>query len=189
MFEHITVLLSFIYAIATTHLLSSTTELILARDRVRISWLLLGWMAVALLLLITNWLSFAPLSAIKHWTLGEALLQFVEAFVQYFTCSLVSMRVEKDGVVDMPAFFAKQRPVILLAILALGVDTFIGNYLDRNNSGLGADEWISQDLVVGAQSLVVASALFFKARWVQAVVVTTMLAVSVYFMIQFVAFS
>ncbi|MBS0359731.1 MAG: hypothetical protein JSR98_00005, partial [Proteobacteria bacterium] len=158
MFEHITVLLSFIYAIAITHLLSTTTELILARDRVRVSWLLLGWMAVALVLPVENWLSFAPLQTLKHWTLNEALLQFGTAFVQYFTCSLVSMRVEKEGVVDMPAFFARQRPVILGAVLALGLAAMIGDYLDRNISGLAPGAWIGEELLVGTMCLVVALA-------------------------------
>jgi hypothetical protein len=62
MFEHVTLLLSFIYAIAITHLLGSATELILARDRVRLSGLLIAWMVCALLLLVTNWLGAASLA-------------------------------------------------------------------------------------------------------------------------------
>jgi len=57
MFEHLTLLLSFIYVIALTHLLSSATGLILARDRVRFSPLLAIWMVVALAILFNNWLS------------------------------------------------------------------------------------------------------------------------------------
>jgi hypothetical protein len=37
MFEHITILLSFVYALAVSHLLTSATELMWARDRVRLS--------------------------------------------------------------------------------------------------------------------------------------------------------
>ena len=49
MFEHVLLFLSFIYAIAITHLFSSTTELILARDRVGRPGLLIGrrWMRVS----------------------------------------------------------------------------------------------------------------------------------------------
>ena len=187
MFEHITLFLSFIYAIAITHLLSSATELILARDRVKVSWLLLGWMAAALQLLVINWLSFAPLSAVKHWTLGDALLQFTEAFIQYFTCSLVSMRVDKEGVVDMPAFFARQRPVILSAVLALGIDASIGNYLNRDVSGLRPDAWIGQDMLIAGLNLVLLLAIFIRASWVQALSVITMLVAFAYFLVQFVA--
>jgi hypothetical protein len=57
MFEHVTILLSFVYAIAMTHLLSSATELVLARDRVRFSGLYVLWMLNALLILLVNWMA------------------------------------------------------------------------------------------------------------------------------------
>ena len=37
MFQHVTVLVSFIFAIALTHVFSSASQLLLARDRVRFS--------------------------------------------------------------------------------------------------------------------------------------------------------
>src|SRR5262245_37725710 len=40
MFQHVTVLVSFIFAIALTHVFSSASQLLLARDRVRFSALL-----------------------------------------------------------------------------------------------------------------------------------------------------
>ena len=54
MFQHITVLLSFVFAIALTHLLSSASKLILARDRVRFSGLHALWMLNALMVLLIN---------------------------------------------------------------------------------------------------------------------------------------
>jgi hypothetical protein len=64
-FEHVTVLLSFIYVIALTHLLSSTTGLILARDRVRFSPLLALWMILALGILFNNWLAIWALRSVQ----------------------------------------------------------------------------------------------------------------------------
>ena len=49
-FEHVTALLSFVYALALTHLLARIAELIVARDRVRFSGLLALGMANAILL-------------------------------------------------------------------------------------------------------------------------------------------
>ena len=40
MFEHVAILLSFVYALALTHLLSSATGLIIARDRAGVSRML-----------------------------------------------------------------------------------------------------------------------------------------------------
>ena len=184
MFEHITIFMSFIYAIAITHLLSTTNELILARDRVKISWLLVGWMVAALQLLVINWLSVATLSTI-HWTLADALRLFGNALIQYFTCSLVSMRVEKEGTIDMPAFFARQRPVILTAVLALGVAAALSNYLDRN---VGSAGWIGQDLTIAGMELVLALALFVRTGWAQGLAVIIMLGDNTYFLVRFVTF-
>jgi hypothetical protein len=48
MFQHVTVLVSFVFAIALTHVFSSASQLLLARDRVRFSALLadVGWIRV-----------------------------------------------------------------------------------------------------------------------------------------------
>ena len=59
MFEHVTILLSFVYAIALTHLLSTTTELVLAGKRVRFSALYAAWMFNAILLLLNNWIALS----------------------------------------------------------------------------------------------------------------------------------
>ncbi|HLZ77392.1 hypothetical protein [Phenylobacterium sp.] len=187
MFEHVLLFLSFIYAIALTHLFSSSTELILARDRVRPSGLLIAWMVLALLILVTNWLSAANLSGVQHWTLGRVLLEFATAGVQYFTCSLVSMRVEPQGEADMPVFFAKHRPVIASSMVALGVIAMLENYVDRSANGLTADAWIGEDLSVLPMTLVGLAAALFPARWVQWVAVVVLLAGVAYFLSQFVA--
>ena len=50
--------------------------------------------------------------------------------MQYFTCSLVSMRVEPQGEPDMAAFFAKQRPVIASSMVwRQGSSPMLVNYV------------------------------------------------------------
>jgi hypothetical protein len=189
MFEHVILFLSFVYAIAITHLLSSATELILSRHRVKPSGLLIGWMATALVMLVGNWLADAALSSITHWTMGEVLLQFAIALVQYFTCSLVSIRPEPDGAIDMPAFFEQQRLPILLAFSALGVVAIIENFVDRNTSGLAPGAWISEDLQVLALNLVLLTAFIFRRPWVQWAAMLILLVANAVFIIQFVVVS
>jgi hypothetical protein len=53
-YEQVTILLSFVYAMALTHLLSSANELVLELRRVRVSWLYVLWMVNALLILIVR---------------------------------------------------------------------------------------------------------------------------------------
>lgn len=120
-FEHITTLLSFIFALALTHLLASATDLVLARERVRFSWVQTLWMVNAMVLLLNNWLSLWDDRALAHWDIASITLQFSFAVLQYFTCSLVSPKVPEDGPFDMWAFAQAQRKYYLGAVAALGV--------------------------------------------------------------------
>ena len=132
MFSHVSVLLSFVFAIAITHLLTSATELIWARDRVRVSWLQALWMFNALLALLVNWIGMFFLSARPHWNAAEIVINFAAAVIQYFTCSLISLRVGEDGAVDMPAFYARQRPAIFIAFAAIVAVNLFQNWWERN---------------------------------------------------------
>src|SRR5438046_1595183 len=97
MFQHVTVLVSFIFAIALTHVFSSASQLLLARDRVRFSALLTVAMINAALGVIINWLGLWQLENIKHWSLGEVVLQLGWVIQNYFRCSLVAMRCSLRG--------------------------------------------------------------------------------------------
>src|SRR5258705_11165959 len=100
MFQHVSVLVSFIFAIALTHVFSSTSQLILARDRVRFSALLAVSMLNAALGVIINWLGLWELQNLKHWSLTEVLLQLGWGIPNYFSCSLVAMPCSESRAID-----------------------------------------------------------------------------------------
>ena len=137
MFEHVTILLSIIFALAMTHILASATELVWERHKVRFYGLHALWMVNALLALLGYWLTVWDLSAVKHWTGFAIVLQFLPAIVQYFACSLISMRREGAEIMDMKAFYEKQRPAIFTAFSLTMVTAMIPNTADGNY--LGAD--------------------------------------------------
>ena len=108
MFQHVTVLVSFIFAIALTHVFSSASTLILARERVRFSALLAVSMVNAPLGVIINWLGLWPLQNLKHWSAVEGLLQQLGWVIpNYFSCSLVAMPCSESELLDMGAFFER----------------------------------------------------------------------------------
>src|SRR5437764_15102345 len=147
MFQHVSVLVSFIFAIALTHVFSSASQLLLARDRVRYSALLTVSMVNAALGVIINWLGLWELQHIKHWSLAEVLLQLGWVIPNYFSCSLVAMPCSETGVLDMSAFFERQRRVIFSATLALSVMGGLATYADRNNvPGWKPTDWLGAEL-------------------------------------------
>jgi hypothetical protein len=167
-FEHVTILLSFVYAIALTHLLSSTTELVLARKRVRFSGLYALWVFIALLMLLINWMSFWGLTGLRHWTVVEVVIQFASAIVQYFTCSTLRVTEGRDEAVDLPDLYKERRPVFFGALLALCLISAFQNWWDRDNyAGFAPGEWIGEDLTIVAGSILVVSAGWARPRWLQ----------------------
>ena len=168
MFQHVTVLVSFIFAIALTHVFSSASQLILARERVRLSWLLSVSMLNAALGVIINWLSLWQLEKLQHWTLGEVLLQLGWVIPNYFSCSLVAMPYSESGVLDMAAFFERQRRVIFSATLALWAMSSLATYIDRSNfEGWKPNDWIGAELYGLPLGICAVLAGWSKPRWLQ----------------------
>lgn len=145
MFEHVTILISFIFAIAVTHLFSSATELIWAHDRVRISWLQIVWMLNALAGVMIGWMGMFYLIKRPSWDAAEVAIVFVGAAVQYFTCSLISLRPKDTGIVDMPAFYARVRPYVGSVFAGSCAIGMFENWWDR---ALTADAWVYANLAV-----------------------------------------
>src|SRR5260370_9259278 len=168
MFQHITVLFSFVFAIALTHVLSCVSKLILARDRVRVSGLHALWMLNALMLLLINWLSLWLLEAIKHWSVGEIMVQLGWAIPQYFTCSLISMPVGNEEVIDMRAFYERQRPILFSAFAVTYAMSMVANFADRNNlEGWKPGYWLGAYLLVLPLLIVVLVGGLVKQRVLQ----------------------
>jgi hypothetical protein len=186
LFDHVTILLSFVFAFALTHLLSSATELVLARDRLRFSGLHALWMLNALVGLLVNWLALWGLSILKRWTVADVLLQFVPALIQYFTCSLVSIRPEADGPIDMPAFFERQRGWVGAAFAAQMIASMIQNYVYRNSTaGISGSDWIRENLLVAPMLAAAFFAGWAGPRWLQWTAGLAMLVLESYFLATF----
>lgn len=184
MFEHVTLLLSFVYAVALTHLLSTATELLIARRRVQLSGLYAAWLLIALLMLLVNWMAFWGLVALKRWTVTEVLIQFFFATAQYFTCSAFRIAETRgDETIDLPAIYRERRRLIAGAFLALGFVALFQNWGDRNNVlGLKGADWIVEDLVITPMVVGVILAGWARPLWLQWAGAALMFAFELYFL-------
>ena len=167
--ELVAALLSFVYALALTHILQSATELWLARERLRFSLALAAWMVLSVLMLVANWLALIPLAK-SEWSHQIVMLSFFTGIVQYFTCSLVSPKAPERGRVDMRAHEDRSDVGYLTAYLLLCVCAIAGN-------GLQFEEWagvpfnwpmfIDASLFVLGFAVCVTICIFRKERWLQ----------------------
>jgi hypothetical protein len=184
MFQHVSVLVSFIFAIALTHVFSSASQLLLARDRVRFSALLTVAMVNAALGVIINWLGLWEFQNLKHWSLGEVLLQLGWVIPNYFSCSLVAMSYSEGGLLDMSAFFERQAPGYFLCHPCPVRDGRLATYLDRNNfQGWKPNEWIEAELVGLALGVFAVLAGWAKPRWLQWIGVGGMLVQNIWYFV------
>lgn len=177
MFEHVTILISFIFAVAVTHLFTSATELIWAHDRVRISWLQIVWMLNALIGIMIGWMGMFYLVKRPSWDAAEVAINFAGACVQYFTCSLISLRPKDEGIVDMPPFYARVRPYVAGVFFASCAIGMFENWWDRT---LIAD-WISADLAVVPMLVFCLLAGWARPLWLQWIGGIGMVLIQTYF--------
>lgn len=137
-FEHVTALLSFVYALALTHLLARVAELIVARERVKFSGLLALGMVNAVLMVFVNWLSLWDLRSITNWDLASIAIQFLFAVSVYVICALVGPKMPDDGTIDLENFFWRQRPYFYGALIVCLVLALLANldFLKTANTAL-----------------------------------------------------
>lgn len=164
-FEHVTALLSFVYALALTHLLARIAELVVARERVRFSGLLALGMVNAVLVVFANWLSLWDLHVITSWTLGSISVQFLFAINVFLICVLVGPKTHDEGPIDLEDFFWRQRPYFYGALVACAVLSLFANleYLKTADAAL----FFKQDLTVLPIFIPTVLALVSRKRWVQ----------------------
>jgi hypothetical protein len=164
-FEHVILLLSFVYALALTHLLSGIAYLVRAGRRVRFSWFQAGWMLNALLTIVANWIGFWDLRNVPTWGVGAILFWLAMAIANYLQAALVCPEVPPHGPVDLIAFHAEQGRRYIAAFVASVMFALFANLVFGSAYSVAA--WTEQNLVVIPMLLVSVAAMIFPMRYVQ----------------------
>ena len=142
-------------------------------------------MFVLLLELFENWIGIFYLSARQHWDIFQIALNFTAAVMEYFTCSLISIRVRDDGAIDMPAFYQKQRPILFTVYLALDMIGLFKNWWDRNTPREIPNQWLWADLTIVPMLVLAVIAGWARPLWLQWFAGLGMLALDTYFLIMY----
>jgi hypothetical protein len=164
-FDHIILLLSFVYALAIAHLLSTTAMLIRRSREVRFSALNAFWMLNALVVIMANWISFWDLRALSSWSVATIFFTFLIAFTNYLQAALACPETDGEGPIDLVAFQVRQRVRIAASFIASGVTALIANFAYSRNLGVVA--WDRQSLAVIPMLAGCLVALIWRARWAQ----------------------
>ncbi len=78
------------------------------------------------------------------------------------------MPVGNEGVIDMHAFYERQRPALFSAFALMYIMSMVANFADRNNfEGLKPGDWIGAELLVLPMLIAALGAGWTKPRWLQ----------------------
>jgi hypothetical protein len=181
-FEHVLSLLSFVYALAIAHLLTTVARLIGARERVRFSWFHAYWMLNALIVLVIDWISYWDMHALPNWTMASVGIVLVQAFVDYLQAALVCPDVPAEGTIDLAEFHRTHAGRYIGAFTVVGIVALCDNLYF--GTGYNISEVLMQNIVVVPMIAVAATATFVRRRWVDIAAPILMLCVWSYYLTQ-----
>ena len=180
-FSHFTLLLSFVFALALAHVLSSGTDLVRERERVRFSWTHGLWMATAVIALFGNWMALWNHRNLKL-DITSSGIQFLFTIVQYFTCSIVSPRVPERGRIDLWQYHERHKRQYLTAFLILGLFAVsLNTYFWWRLGAHAPYHFLFSQLNIVPVIICVGCAIFVRPVWLQfglAITVVAMIAYS-----------
>lgn len=166
-FELLVVLLSFVYALALTHLLGSIAAMLLDRKRTRFSPVQALWMLAAVMLLFNNWLSLEAFRG-ASWSTATAAWALMFAVVQYVACALVSPRPARAGAgIDMAAHHDRHGRLFKAVFVLMAVMAILGNLVAHLSAGAGLGQALGSQTPVVLMIGVTLLALWRREAWVQ----------------------
>jgi hypothetical protein len=178
-FEHVISLMSFVFALAITHLLLAVAGLVRAWQRVRLSGPHALWLLNGLITTLANWISFWDMHTLARWSVGTILFAFALSFVTYLQVALVCPEIPAGGPIDLPRFHEEQSRRYIGAFLVTGVMALVGNIV--LGDGMNVAEWGRQNLAVVPMLLVTLPAMIFRSKWVQIASPVALMAIWVFY--------
>jgi hypothetical protein len=180
-FEHVISLLSFVYALAIAHLLTTVARLIANRERVRFSWLHAYWMANAMLVLVVDWISFWDMRKISSWSMVSIGLVLAGSFADYLQAALVCPDLPSEGPIDLTVFHDKQSRRYISAFVGAGVMGLILNSYYSSNFNVA--EFAAQNIAVIPLLFISMTAALVRRRWVQITCPILLAAIWAYYLV------
>jgi len=119
LYEHLSVLFSIVIGLGLTHLLANVTQLVQARDRVRVHWLPITWAVLVFVGLVQWWWSSFTFRTRETWNFFYFLFLLLRPVTSYLSAAFVLPNVEPGVECDMRSYYYDTRGW-LFGLLAAG---------------------------------------------------------------------
>ncbi len=164
-FDYVITLFAFVYALATTHLLTTVAELIRERARVRFSWVHVAWMSVGMFEILAWWIGMWDMRALPSWSVPMISFLFAMATLIYLQVRLTCPNIPGDGEIDLRQFHRSNGREYVGAFALVALLTVVVNVLFGEMTSVR--EMILQNLaVVPMFAIAMVAAISFRT-WVQ----------------------
>jgi hypothetical protein len=181
-FNHILTLVAFVFAVALAQLLVRISALIAARERVAYSGLSALAMANAILLVYANWLAMWELRTATDWRLLPITVIFLFSLSVCFISTLSAPQEFGDKLIDLEAFYWRQRRTYFAAWFVCECLAILGNQVFPSPS---AARLSVESLTSLAMFPPILLALLVPKRWAQWVGGGALLVLDLTFLIVF----
>lgn len=168
-FEHISVLISIVLGLGLTQLLMGVHRLVQARERVKLYWLSLVWVALIFVAQVEWWWASYALRDETAWNFFYFLFVLSSPVSLYLAAAFVLPEIEPGEQYDLRAHYYRSRGWFF-AFVALGPS------LDAIRRGVQAGTWLDAGAVSNAVSAALLVVLAVSRRERYHVAVTLIVA-------------
>jgi hypothetical protein len=176
-FEHIAVLISIVLGLGLTQLLASVHRLAQARDRVRLYWLPLVWVALIFVTQVEWWWASFALRTETVWNFFYFLFVLMSPVSLYLAAAFALPEIEPGQRYDLREFYYENRGWFF-AIVA------VGPALDAVRRGIQAGTWTDFGAWSNALSAVLVASLAVSRRpWYHTLITLAVSALFAYFIV------
>ena len=124
-FGYLSVIISVILGLSITQLLQGISQVINARDRVRIYWPSIGWALFLLLVDVQAWWAMFGYRNRHTWTFVQFTVVLLEAIMLYLLAALALPSVANEGEIDLRTNYFRHAGWFFGSLVVLLLDSLL----------------------------------------------------------------
>jgi hypothetical protein len=124
-FGYLSVIISVILGLSVTQLLQGISQVINARDRVRIYWPSIAWALLLLLVDVQAWWAMFGYRNRHSWTFVQFTVVLVEAIMLYLLAALALPSVANEGEIDLRSNYFRHAGWFFGSLVVLLLDSLL----------------------------------------------------------------
>lgn len=128
-FGYLSVIISVILGLSIAQLLQGISQVINARDRVRIYWPTIAWAILLLIVDIQAWWAMFGYRNLHTWTFVQFTVVLLEAIMLYLLAAIVLPGIPNEGEIDLRSNYFRHAGWFFGCLLVLLLDSLLKTFV------------------------------------------------------------